>query len=87
MQPAPAPFERHPGAAARGLPPSYQRRVPAKTALYQIVNDNLEPFLADARERTEHGAGYPRFVERELERFLECGLLRNGVSSRTKRPR
>ncbi len=78
MQPSPAPFERQPGAAARALPPSYQRREPAKTALYQIVTDNLEQFLADARERTEHGAGYPRFVERELERFLECGLLRNG---------
>jgi len=37
MQPAAAPFERQPGAAARALPPSYQRREPAKTALYHIV--------------------------------------------------
>jgi hypothetical protein len=34
--------------------------------------------LAQARQRTEHGFGYPRFVEREFRRYLECGQLPHG---------
>jgi len=78
MQSQPAAFERYPGAARRQLPASYQRREPEKTALYQIINRNLEACLELARERSDHGYGYPRFVERELEKFLDCGLLRRG---------
>ena len=34
--------------------------------------------LEHARDHSEHGFGYPRFVEREFEKFLACGLLCNG---------
>jgi len=61
-------------AAARG----YSRRQPETTVLYAIVRDHLPALLDRARERSEHGFGYPRFVAREFEKFLACGLLCHG---------
>ena len=52
---------------------TYSRRDPEKTVLYQIVAENLETFLQDARDRSEHGFGYPRFIERTFRRYLDCG--------------
>jgi hypothetical protein len=75
---APAVFERHPGAASRPLPWPYRRREPESTALYQVVQNNLETFLARARERSEHGFGYPKFVTRTFYSFLDCGVLARG---------
>jgi len=39
------------------------------------VREELEPFLARAREA---GAPVPRFVERELRAYLDCGVLAHG---------
>ena len=65
----------HPtSTAARG----YTRRQPESTVLYGIVRDHLPTLLDQARDHSEHGFGYPRFVEREFERFLACGLLCQG---------
>jgi hypothetical protein len=65
----------HPtSTAARG----YTRRQPESTVLYGIFRDHLPTLLDQARDRSEHGFGYPRFVEREFERFLACGLLCQG---------
>ena len=52
-----------------------ERRAPEGTPLYAVVHEHLESFLAEAerRERT-----VPRFVERELRAYLECGLLQFG---------
>jgi hypothetical protein len=57
-------------------PQSYQRHEPEGTALYRVVADNLETFLAEARER--HDKGLPRYVEKELRQFLNCGILSRG---------
>ena len=61
----------------RGMPdaPEYQRRTPETSVLYRVVQQNLETFLASAREQ---GRVVPRFVERELRAYLECGLLCHG---------
>jgi hypothetical protein len=61
----------------RHLPdaPEYQRRGPEKTVLYRVVQQNLETFLASAREQ---GRVVPRFVERELRAYLTCGILAHG---------
>ena len=65
----------HPtSTAARG----YARRQPETTVLCGVVRDRLPTLLDHARERSEHGFGYPRFVEREFEKFLACGLLCHG---------
>ena len=70
-------YERTPGAASAPLPTGYLRREPEKGALYEIVQQNLETFLA---EPLLHGAAsYPRFVEHEFRRFLDCGQLSRGM--------
>ena len=61
-------YERAEGEASAPLDShaAYRRRDPEQTALYQVVEAHLETALADARLRTEHGYGYPRFVEQTL---------------------
>jgi len=55
------------------------RREPERTVLHEVVRGHLQTFLAEARERSE-GAGLPRFVEREFERYLDCGILAHGFA-------
>jgi len=56
-----------------------RRRIPSPPAeesvLYGVVAGHLETFLARQRER---GQVVPRFVERELRSFLDCGVLARG---------
>jgi hypothetical protein len=53
----------------------YARRVPEESILYQTVAEHLPEFLAQAEES---GRNIPAFVERELRRYLECGILEFG---------
>jgi len=57
---------------------AYVRRQPEDSTLYGVVRDHLPAVLQRARDHSEHGFGYPRFVEREFEKFLGCGLLCRG---------
>ncbi|MBD3161787.1 MAG: hypothetical protein GF328_06745, partial [Candidatus Latescibacteria bacterium] len=66
---------RRTGAGSPGL---YRRHEPEKTVLYGIVAEHLETFLSEARR--PDGDGYPRFVEREFRRYLDCGLLCHGFA-------
>ena len=75
----PCAYERHPGAAAASLPRDYRRHEPERTLLYQVVQANLLTFLAEARTQGE-GMGVPWFVERELRRYLACGVLAHGFA-------
>jgi len=43
--------------------------------LHGVLRENLETFLLRAREQDR---SVPRFVERELRAYLECGLLCHG---------
>jgi hypothetical protein len=67
--------------SSRGhLPPppplgSYRRREPEHSVLHQVLRGELESFLARQHDR---GRPVPRFVERELRGFLECGILAHG---------
>ena len=61
---APAPL-RCSLRADRG--PSYARRRPEETVLYEVVREELETFLARASARDRP---VPRFVERELRAYL-----------------
>ena len=70
--PARAPLLCPPGAHGT---PRYVRRRPEASVLYEVVRDQLETFLACARERDRP---LPRFVERELRAYLECGILAYG---------
>ena len=53
----------------------YRRREPEHSVLYQVVREQLETFLD---HRQDQGRPVPRFVERELRGFLECGILAHG---------
>ncbi|MFZ4739492.1 MAG: transposase zinc-binding domain-containing protein [Bradymonadia bacterium] len=65
--------------APRSPPPrAYARRQPEDSTLDDVVRDHLPAVLARGHGPSEHGFGYPRFVEREFEKFLACGLLCHG---------
>ena len=51
----------------------YRPRQPEQTVLYQALAGHMETFLA-----LQDGGAVPRFVERELRKFLECGILAYG---------
>jgi len=53
----------------------YVPRSPTSTVLHQVVSAALEPFLARASSADRC---VPRFVERELRAYLECGVLEFG---------
>ncbi len=55
--------------------PSYKRRTPEQSQLYQLIEDNhqyLEHYLSQKNQYL------PRYVIKEFERYLECGKLENG---------
>ena len=64
-----------PDLAIRESVGTYVPRDPAATVLYGVVAGKLEAFLARQRERDRL---VPRFVERELRAFLDCGILARG---------
>jgi hypothetical protein len=49
----------------------YERRRPEDTVLYQLVQEQLESFLAQVEAET--GSGLPEFVKAEFEAFPSFG--------------
>jgi hypothetical protein len=64
-------------ACARSV--SYQRHRPETTALYEIVRDNLET-LYGAIDDGALDVRLPKHAKKELEAFLDCGLLCRGFA-------
>jgi hypothetical protein len=68
------------GPALRGAPTAhpchYERRRPEETILYQVVQENLETFLAQVE--AESGSRLPEFVKDDFDAFLACGILAHG---------
>ena len=58
---------------------TYERRRPEGTTLYRIVQDNLET-LYGAVDDGAVKVALPRFVRKELEGYLDCGLLCRGFA-------
>ena len=56
-----------------------RRREPERGVLLRVLLGHLQTFLARARQPESH-RGLPRFVERELYRYLQCGLLAFGFA-------
>ncbi|MGQ0508021.1 MAG: transposase zinc-binding domain-containing protein, partial [Myxococcaceae bacterium] len=71
-------YERRSGDACRALPAGYRRREPEKSVLYSVVRENLANFTAELLETDERGL--PSYVERELTRYLSCGILSEGLA-------
>jgi hypothetical protein len=51
------------------------QRLPEESVLYGVLAGHIESFLARQRDRSRL---VPRFVERELRAFLDCGVLARG---------
>ena len=47
--------------------------------LYRVVQEHLATFLETAARRDDGTAGVPRFVQKELRAFLDCGVLARGL--------
>jgi hypothetical protein len=75
----PCPVPRDPGSAGTS-PGVYQRRRPERTVPYQAVQEHLETWLARQREADTEGDPIPAYVERDLRRYLECGILAYGFA-------
>ena len=58
----------------------YRRREPERSLLHATVRDHLKTFLAEVAQHSDSGAGLPRFVVAEFERYLACGILSNGFA-------
>lgn len=52
---------------------TYQHRRPEKSVLYQVIQKHMNTLFAEAEAQSEYGLGYPSYVKREFERYLECG--------------
>jgi hypothetical protein len=64
-----------PGLAVCETAAVYIPRNPEESILYGVVAAHLETFLERQHRRDRI---VPRFVERELRSFLDCGILANG---------
>ena len=58
----------------------YRRRTPGTRALHRLVSSTLGPLRARLTIEDPYGRGLPRYVERELEEYLRCGLLEHGFA-------
>ena len=56
---------------------AYRRRKPDETVLYQVLQEHLQTFNAGV-EGEGVSTHWPGFVNRELESFLDCGVLARG---------
>ena len=57
----------------------YERRRPELSTLHRTVRENLQTLYA-AVEAGFDGAALPSFVRKELEGYLDCGLLCRGFA-------
>ncbi len=57
----------------------YRPRKPETTALYEVVRDNLET-LYGAIDDQALAVRIPKHARKELEAYLECGLLCRGFA-------
>jgi hypothetical protein len=67
-----------PVCSTRVTSPSYERGQPKHSALYKLLQDHLATFLQTAAAHDDTN-GVPRFVEKELRAFLDCGVLARGL--------
>ncbi|WP_437779937.1 transposase zinc-binding domain-containing protein [Sorangium sp. So ce1097] len=66
-------------SAARTTGVVYERRRPEKTTLYEIVRDNVET-LYGAVDDGAIAVRIPKHAKKELEAYLDCGLLCRGFA-------
>jgi len=73
-------FEKYSGSASAPFFPEYRPHKPEESILYTVVKENLETVLAEARMNSAHGFGYPCHINKEFNRYLECGQYSQGFA-------
>jgi len=68
-----------------GLERAYVRHRPERTSLYEIVRDNLETLYV-AIDDGAIAVRVPKHAKKELEAYLDCGILCRGFARRTRLP-
>jgi hypothetical protein len=58
----------------------YRPRRPSQSVLYRCVQQHLETWLAHCREGYDAERSAPEYVERELRRQLDCGIVARGLA-------
>ena len=58
--------------------PQYIQHRPEQTLLFEVVRDNLVPFLQHTKSIYKNGI--PRYVEKELREYLKCGIHAHGFA-------
>jgi hypothetical protein len=66
-------------SARPAKPPSYERHRPELTSLYGVVRDNLDT-LYGAIDDGALDVRLPKHARKELDAFLECGVLCRGFA-------
>ena len=56
----------------------YERRKPEQTILYKVISENLDTFI-DMASSDPDKIGLTKYVEKELEAFLRCGIHAHGI--------
>jgi hypothetical protein len=58
----------------------YQRRRPERSTVYQVVQGHLETWLAECRYTAEDGFPVAGYIEEDLRKYLQCGILAHGFA-------
>ena len=66
--------------ATDSAPTRHRPRRPSQSVLYRCVQQRLETWLAEFRESHDDDGPVPPYVERELGRYLDGGILARGSS-------
>ena len=68
--------------ARERAPRRYQPRRPSQSVLYRCVQEHLETWLAQCRDRDYDAGPVPACVERGFRRYLQCGILPTALPAR-----
>ena len=58
----------------------YQRRVPEQAVLYKVVQQFYLSWLEHVHAGGDDSHEVPRYIQREFERYSECGILAHGFA-------
>ncbi len=64
-------------AHSHATPKVYEVRQPEKTVLYQVLQKNLNTWLAQTQE---NGGTIAPYIEKDFSQYLEFGLLSHGFA-------
>ena len=73
--PCPSPLPPARRVQARAEPTATSVAGPEETLLYRLVHEHWPPFASRAEEQ----GGLPRFVVRDFDEYLRCGILEHGL--------